>query len=625
MNIRRSLSLSLLLAVVAAPTMIGCAADSSAENADGNTDAQSAELGKGGLAAEPGDPVLTGPRGTKGTVEPVDAPQAVAAPDVLGTLMGAPPAGTFTNDLSPAVVEALPADANAPGVQQTSAGDGWRVMHVAGSLPDSKTGALTAVDDDIIILESKEAIDAAPLGPKTRAQLKQTSTLRLSKTLTAATSATIAKGVIGQPAAEEESLFTVVHKKSMDQMENPAPPPPGVTYFSFCDDYDGEYSKSLSVDKSYAYHKGDETGSFTGTFDVNARMQGSAKATIKYRAKTSIAAACHAVWIDFKKAQVTGTADLTASGKVDAQFHKEWHYSKTIAEPTVFSQWFTIGVVPVHLIVKVPVEAGLDADAKATLHANAKVIGHGAFDVSCTSSSCTGSKSASIAIDSSEPPSFEATARVKVTPWAQASLKAVLFDETIGGYGQVGVRASLPTDLYAYAGNQCGDGDGNGQNETVTGLTLDMGVKVDIVAKAGAFGGTIGPWSWNLAKKHLMFKSFGEGSILDPVFTYEKVPNQLLHTRMHGRMRSCWPYTDAITYRITWSDGSISNFTGSPTALFTQDHDFATYGIKPIKLEAIRDAAGRDLAGAGAASTRNVYLKPFDDIFAPGGGLLLSQ
>jgi hypothetical protein len=90
-------------------------------------------------------------------------------------------------------------------------------------------------------------------------------------------------------------------------------------------------------------------------------------------------------------------------------------------------------------------------------------------------------------------------------------------------------------------------------------------------------------------------------------------------------MRSCWPYTDAITYRITWSDGSISNFTGSPTALFTQDHDFATYGIKPIKLEAIRDAAGRDLAGAGAASTRNVYLKPFDDIFAPGGGLVLSQ
>ena len=609
MNIRRSLSLSILLAVVAAPTLVGCAADSPAGDGEGNTDAQSAALGKAPVV-DPGDNAVVAP----------------ARPPKVGVDTGA----TITNDLTPAVVEALPIDSNAPGVLQTSTGDGWRVMHVNGNLPDAKTGALTAVDDDIIILESKEAIDLAPLGPKTRAQLKATSTLRAAKTLTAAP--VLAKSLVGSAdlaplAAEEESLFTVVHKKSMDQMENPTPPPPGVTFFSFCDDYDGEYSKSLSVDKSYAYHKGDETGSFTGTFDVSARMQASATATIKYRAKTSIAAACHAVWIDFKKAQVHGTADLTASGKLDAQFHKEWHYSKTIAEPTVFNQWFTIGVVPVHLMVKVPVEAGLDADAKATLHANAKVIGHGAFDVSCTSGGCSGSKTASIAIDSSEPPTFEATARVKVTPWAQASLKAVLFDETIGGYGQVGVRASLPTDLYAYAGNLCGDGDGNGQNETVTGLTLDMAVKVDIVAKAGAFGGTVGPWQWNVANKHLMFKSFGEGSILDPVLTYEKVPNQLLHTRMHGRMRPCWPYTDAITYRITWSDGAISDFTGSPTTLFTQDHDFSTYGVKPIKLEALHDAAGRDLSAAGSATTRNLWLRPFDDIFVQpgGGGVLLAN
>jgi hypothetical protein len=604
MNLRRSLSLSLLLAVVAAPTVIGCAADASPDGAEPSTDAQSAALGKD-LAAGPIDALEDG---TKPAGKPL-----------------VPHPGTITNDLTPAVVEVLPIDPNAPGVQQTSAGDGWRVMHVSGSLPDSKTGTLTAVDDDIIILESKEAIDAAPLGPKTRAQLKQSSTLRLSKAMAAAPAFAKSTGIATSPP-EEESLFTVVHKKSMDQMENPTPPPPGVTYFSFCDDYDGEYSKSLSVDKSYAYHKGDETGSFTGSFDVNARMQGSATATIKYRAKTSIAAACHAVWIDFKKAQVKGTADLTASGKVDAQFHKGWHYSKTIAQPTVFDQWFTIGVVPVHLLVKVPVEAGLDADAKATLHANAKVVGHGAFDVTCTSSNCTGSKSASIAIDSSDPPSFEATARVKVTPWAQASLKAVLFDETIGGYGQVGIRASLPTDLFAYAGNQCGDADGNGQNETVTGLTLDMAVKVDIVAKAGAFGGTIGPWNWNVANKHLLFKSFGEGGVLDPIFTYERVPGQLLHTRMHGRMRPCWPYADAITYRITWSDGSLSNFTGSPATLFTQDHDFGTYGLKPIKLEAIRDAAGRDLAAGGASTTHNVNLRPFDDIFVHvNGGVLATE
>src|SRR3954466_12879329 len=104
----------------------------------------------------------------------------------------------------------------------------------------------------------------------------------------------------------------------MDQLESP---PPGVAYFSICDDYDSSFSKSLSVDKSYSYHKGDETGSFTGSFDVQARMQANASARVDYHATTSVFAACHAVWIDFKKATVQGTADLTASGKVDAQFH----------------------------------------------------------------------------------------------------------------------------------------------------------------------------------------------------------------------------------------------------------------------------------------------------------------
>lgn len=615
MNIRRSLSLSLLLAVVAAPTAIGCAGEASSQDPaldEDNTSSQQAAATKGEV--EPPDTVATGTRLSGATRLPT-----------------APTGPTYTNDLTPAYVEAAAVDPSAPNVQQTSAGNGWRVMHVVGNVPDSKTGILEAVDDDIIILESKEAIDSAPLGPKTRAELKQASTLRASKTVVAApatlptTKGTATTGAavdvdtldmkLGVPA-EEPSLFTVVHKKNMDLVENPPAPPEGVSYFSFCDNYNGEYTKSLSVDRTYAYHKGDETGAFTGNFDVNARIQGNASATIKYRAKTSVIVGCKAVWIDFKQAVVQGTADLTATGKVDAQFHKEWHYKKTIANPTVYDNWFVIGVVPVHLRIMVPVEAGLDADAKATLKANAKVVGHGAFNVTCGSSSCSGSKSATLQFDENEPPTFEAQLRVKVTPWAQASLKAVLFDETIGGYGQVGVRASLPTDLWAYAGNTCGDGNGDGTSEVVTAGTLDMSAKIDIVAKAGAFGADIGPWSWNVVNKHLMFKSFGEGSALDPIFTSE-YSGVAKRARMHGRMRPCWPYSDAITYRITWSDGSISNFTGAPSAVFTQEHDFASYGVKPVKLEAVRDAAGRDLGGE---NTREINMRVTDGTYLPPVG-----
>jgi hypothetical protein len=605
MNIRRSLSLSLLLAVVAAPTVIGCAGETSLE----------------GAASDEGD-VAT--QQSAATAAAAAAAAGSVDPGLLASGAALAAAPTYTNDLTPAFAEAAAADPNAPAVQQTSAGEGWRVMHVKGKVADAKTGVPDDVDDDIIILESKEALDTAPLGPKTRAELKMVSSLRSSKA--AAAHAAGPKGLApsaagaakGEPLekavpeadaeADGESLFTVVHKKHMDAVENPPPAPAGAMFFSFCDDYDGQYSKSLSVDKAYNFHKGDETGAFTGAFDVSARIQANATATIKYRAKTSVLAACKAVWIDFKKAIVQGNADLTATGNVDAQFLKEWHYKKTIASPTVFDNWFTIGVVPVHLRVMVPVEAGLDAAAKATLKANAKVVGHGAFNVTCGSSSCSGSKSATLAFDENNPPTFEAQLRVKVTPWAQASLKAVLFDETIGGYGQVGVRASLPTDLWAYAGNTCGDGDGNGSNEIVTAGTLDMAAKIDIVAKAGAFGSDIGPWTWNVVNKHLVFKTFGDSTAIDPIFTSEAT-GVARRARMHGRMRPCWPYADAVTYRITWSDGTFSSFTAAPGAVFTQQHDFASPGLKPIKLEALYDAAGRNLGGE---TTRKLYMRPFD-------------
>ena len=104
-----------------------------------------------------------------------------------------------------------------------------------------------------------------------------------------------------------------------------------------------------------------------------------------------------------------------------------------------------------------------------------------------------------------------------------------------------------------------------------------------------------------------LIHSFGDGTALDPIFTAELTSN-LLQTRMHGRMRPCWPYADAVTYRVTWSDGAVTTFTGSPTVLFTQDHQFASYGVKAVKLEALHDAAGRDLTGA--TTTRNVWLSP---------------
>lgn len=553
-----------------------CAAPSEESAPSENADTQASALSK--------DPVDV-PDDTSGGTKPVH-------PKGGGPVVDDPVATTI--DTTPVAVDPDAADPAAPNVAQTSAGDGWRVLHVNGSVPEATSGAATAVDDDIIVLDSREAIATAPLGPKTRAELLQKSTLR-SKNAAPSFAPNL-----------DESMFTVVHKKTMDEVENP---PANVTYFSICDDYDGQFSRSVSVDKSYSFHKGDETGAFTGSFDVAANLKGSASATVKYRAKTSVFAACKAVWVDFKKAQITGNADVTSNGSIDATFQKAWHYQKTIATPKLFDQWFTIGVVPVHLRIFAPIEAGLDANAKATLKASTSVTAKGSFDVTCGSSSCSGTKSASVTFGENAPSTFEAQVKLNVTPWAQGSLKAVLFDETIGGWGQVGVRASLPTDLWAYAGNTCGDANNDGQNELVSAATLDMSAKVDVVAKAGAFGASWGPWTWNVVDKHLLFKSFGDGSALDPIF-YSEASGVTNKARMHGRMRPCVPFTDAVTYRITWSDGAVTTFTGAPTALFTQEHQFASQGLKVVKLEALSDAKGRALGGD---TTRKLFFRRLPD------------
>jgi hypothetical protein len=263
----------------------------------------------------------------------------------------------------------------------------------------------------------------------------------------------------------------------------------------------------------------------------------------------------------------------------------------------------------VHLRLFAPIDVGVDAEAKVTLKADAKVVGKGSFDVTCGSSSCSGSKSATFEFDDGDPPTVEATARVKVTPWAQGAVRAVLYGETYGAYGQVGVKASLPTDLWAYAGNGCGDANGDGKPEFVSALTLDMRARIDVTSKAVVLGDEIGSWSWNVLDRPVFFKSFGDGSALDPIF-YNEPSGTSRKARMRGRMRPCWPYSDPVKYHITWSDGAVTDFTGAPTQLFAQEHQFASYGVYPIAVEAVEDTAGRKIAGS---TTHNVRFMPVMD------------
>jgi hypothetical protein len=78
------------------------------------------------------------------------------------------------------------------------------------------------------------------------------------------------------------------------------------------------------------------------------------------------------------------------------------------------------------------------------------------------------------------------------------------------------------------------------------------------------------------------------------------------------KMRPCWPYDDAMKYRVTWSDGTVEDVYGDPD-LYTRNHTFATYGIKTVSVLPLGDTKGRG-PGRSASDSVNLTAWVFDPI-----------
>jgi hypothetical protein len=473
-----------------------------------------------------------------------------------------------------------------PIVQPIEVGDGWRRVRVQGDVDDGETGAKKALDAEYYVFDGRAAIRSALLPEKTRQALIQSTEREAA------------------PQDPEDDELIIVPKAISDKIE--APVVKGQAFsqaFSLCDDDEEKtYSKSYSFDKHYPYHKGDETGSFQGSADFDARLKGAITGTVKYTVKRDWYTACIPYAV-IRRVTLAGNADVLATANVDAEFKKTWHYEKEIAAPKLGT--VTLPVVPIPITFRAPITIGLDAAAQAELHANAQYQAHGAFNIICRKSGCTGSKSATHSFTPGGSPSLGATGKVKVTPFVEGAIRAYIVDEWLAS-AQVGVRAGLPAELFGYFGNTCGDANHDGTNEWVSAATLDLNVNIDVVAKARFLGDYKGPWSWNVWNRHLAFWSFGSGSVLDPIFYDE--PGGATAATMRGKMRPCWPYDDNITYRITWNDGTTSLFTGNPDTLFSKSHEYGSWGTKIVTLEALSDAKGRSIGGS---TTDSVKLSPF--------------
>jgi hypothetical protein len=389
---------------------------------------------------------------------------------------------------------------------------------------------------------------------------------------------------LGAPPSDGDDEIMIVSTLAIAAVEGMA------VAQSACRDVEKVFAKTHPIDRTYNVHKTSE-GAFAGTAELKARINGSVTTTIKYSIRHT---AC-LPYVVIRRIDLAGNTDVVASAAVDATFKGSMDWGQEVYAP-VLGTVILPGGGAVPVTIKAPISVGIDATAAAQLRSSGRFEAHGRFAVRCNRGGCAGSRSATHGFVPGETPIAAVSGRAQITPWAEGGVRAFVVDESVM-HAQVGVRARLATDLWGAAGGTCGDADHNGSSEVINATTVDLGIGVDVVAKESFLGRDEAPWFWNVWNRHLAYWSVGADAAISPLFYVQDVQKNGSITVRAG-MRPCWPYTDVVTYLVTWSDGSTSLINGAPGTLLTLSHRFSSLEPRPLRLDALSDAAGRTLGGS---------------------------
>jgi hypothetical protein len=454
-----------------------------------------------------------------------------------------------------------------------ASGPSWSHVLLSGNATDGTTGAAVALNGEYYVMNGRAAIASTDMPAQTKSAL----------------AASIGATPVPPPGSDE---IIVVPRSTSDGTVAAANGGPRL--LSLCSDSDQTYStKSYSVNDSWPYTKSTDGHGFTGSASVNAGVAARFQGFVDYSIKHVL---CFP-YLVFHDVRVTGGGTVTANLTADASFEDSWSDEVTVANPTLGTVTIP-GPIPIPITLSVPIRAGLTAQARADFKGSSSFSAIGDFSITCSLAGCSGTKEAVYGFTGGGTPTASVTGNAKVTPYAEANLHASIFSDWLAS-AEVGLRASLPTSVFAYAGNTCGDADGDGVNEWVTGASVDMSVAADVRASAEFVGQTLGPASWNVWNSHVGFWSLN-GGVFDPMVT---ATDSLLTATVKGQMRPCYPFADAVSYDVAWGDGATTTTSSSPTQLFSQSHSYSTLGTKTIRVDALTDAQGRSL---GTSATRNV-------------------
>ena len=468
-------------------------------------------------------------------------------------------------------------------IQVTAEGSGWKTMTISDPTEENRA-------PEVIVAIWPGGQKTAPLSAAQKAELNEDF------------------GNMGDPYSfKVQSTHVILLNKDLaDAMENGESMARWMPYAD--DETDPKFgcsgwktktkTESWSINEPYHSDTFNLTENISGNYSIEIPVQGQSTLELTYSYKRN--AICIPYKFRFDQARMHGNLDISGdsllNASVSAQGH--WEDSKQLANPKLGDIKFWIGPIPIKINFHLPIDIGytIDASAQAALSVGSNLDSSGTFDYTCTQDTCWGSNTFSDPLDEEGIyGSIEVDAQARI--WAQIKLRANVYSDNFL-YAEAGARGFVEGDFWGYYGNNCGDGDGDGINETVQALAVGADAGYDWVY---GIGGIINDREWLSAGNRYYlgwWDLLGEGgsTALSPMIEGPSEVTVGQMSEFNIRMRPCYPYTDAVTFAMApnqWTgDMTLEN---PQTSVQTTGKIFGAAQAYDIRALAVRDAKGRSL------------------------------
>ncbi|MCL1079148.1 hypothetical protein D5R81_13930 [Parashewanella spongiae] len=338
--------------------------------------------------------------------------------------------------------------------------------------------------------------------------------------------------------------------------------------------------KSFHKTLNFPFSKTDSTGgnnaSLSYSVDANAQVDGSAAVNYLYKSKFCVPYKVQISQIDAEaKFALTGNISLQGVAKGELS-PSSWN----LYNGNISSGWFSVGPIPIQYDINLPVTAGIskvafEARGDISLKKDLNITGN--YKYACYQSKC--SKVSSNFSDNGafdkDNLSYPVLATAKVVPFVKLSVRGSLYNDLI--WARAGTQEDVSIGLNGYAGNQCGNGNGIGNDDYVTSAIAN----VKLQARAFAEGRFFHDQNWNLLDKNLKFLDLlNPSTALSPIV---RANVQGQNVNLNVSIRSCMRDLDSSfqNFSVQWGDGAsdnISNLSGARNI----HHSFSSPGTYNI-------------------------------------------